>query len=55
VRRWSDRTELPAKRLVQWIGQGMNKYHDWKQRYGQVNEHNDLVPRNHRAGPFKST
>jgi putative transposase len=47
VRRWSDRTELPAKRLVQWIGLGMSKYHDWKQRYGQVNEHNGLVPRDH--------
>jgi putative transposase len=47
VRRWSDRTELPAKRLVQWIGLGMSKYHDWKQRYGQVNEHNALVPRDH--------
>ena len=47
VRRWSVRTELPAKRLVQWIGLGMSKYHDWKQRYGQVNEHNGLVPRDH--------
>jgi transposase InsO family protein len=47
VRRWSDRTELPAKRLVQWIGMGMSKYYDWKQRYGQVNEHNGLVPRDH--------
>ena len=47
VRRWSDRTELPAKRLVQWIGLGMSKYYDWQQRYGQVNEHNGLVPRDH--------
>jgi putative transposase len=47
VRRWSDRTELSAKRLVQWIGLGMSKYYDWKQRYGQVNEHHRLVPRDH--------
>ena len=47
VRRWSDRTELSAKRLVQWIGLGMSKYYDWKQRYGQVNEHHQLVPRDH--------
>jgi len=47
VRRWSERTELPAKRLVQWIGLGMSKYYDWKQRYGQVNEHHRLVPRDH--------
>jgi transposase InsO family protein len=47
VRRWSERTELSAKRLVQWIGLAMSKYYDWKQRYGQVNEHNGLVPRDH--------
>jgi putative transposase len=22
-----------------------SKFYDWKQRYGKVNEHNDLVPR----------
>ena len=47
VRRWSDRTELSAKRLVQWIGLAMSKYYDWVQRYGQVNEHHQLVPRDH--------
>ena len=47
VRRWSDRTELPAQRLVQWIGLGMSKYYDWIKRYGQVNEHHRLVPRDH--------
>jgi len=47
VRRWSERTELPAKRLVQWIGLGMSKYYDWQQRYGRVNEHHQLVPRDH--------
>jgi transposase InsO family protein len=47
VRRWSDRTDLPVKRLVQWIGLGMSKYYDWKERYGLVNEHNGLVPRDH--------
>lgn len=25
----------------------MSKYYDWKQRYGQINEHNGLVPRDH--------
>lgn len=47
VRHWSSRTELPAKRLVQWIGLAMSKYYDWTKRYGQVNEHNRLVPRDH--------
>jgi transposase InsO family protein len=47
VRRWTDRTELPAKQLVHWIGVGMSKFYDWTQRYGKVNEHNTLVPRDH--------
>lgn len=47
VCRWSERTELPAKRLVQWIGLAMSKYYDWTKRYGKANEHNRLVPRDH--------
>jgi transposase InsO family protein len=47
VGQWSGRTELPAKQLVRWIGVGMSKFHDWRQRYGKVNEHNRLVPRDH--------
>jgi putative transposase len=47
VRRWSDRTELPATQLVRWIGVGMSKFYDWTKRYGKVNEHNALVPRDH--------
>ena len=47
VRKWSERTELAAKQLVQWLGIGMSKFYDWRKRYGQVNEHNALVPRDH--------
>ena len=47
VRRWSGRTELPAGRLVKWIGVGMSKFYDWRARYGMANEHNALVPRDH--------
>ena len=42
VGKWSGRTELPATRLVKWIGVGMSKFHDWRARYGKVNEHNAL-------------
>jgi transposase InsO family protein len=28
-----------------WLGLGTSKFHDWKQRYGKVNEHNGKVPR----------
>jgi transposase InsO family protein len=30
-----------------WIGIGTSKFHDWKARYGKVNEHNAWVPRDH--------
>ncbi|MGH7926348.1 MAG: IS3 family transposase [Candidatus Binatia bacterium] len=45
VAHWSKRTELPAKRLLQWLGLGASKFHDWRKRYGKVNEHNAWIPR----------
>jgi len=33
--------------VVGWLGIATSKYHDWKSRYGKVNEHNALVPRDH--------
>jgi hypothetical protein len=30
-----------------WIGIGASKFHDWKHRFGKVNEHNAWVPRDH--------
>ena len=47
VRTWSDKTELHANTLVGWIGIPRSKYYHWKERYGQVNEHNAWVPRDH--------
>ncbi len=47
VRAWSDKTDLPACRFQRWLGIGASKFHDWKQRFGQVNEHNAWVPRDH--------
>jgi putative transposase len=34
-------------RFLPWLGIGTSKFHDWKQRFGQVNEHNAWVPRDH--------
>jgi putative transposase len=34
-------------RFLPWIGVGTSKFHDWKQRFGKVNEHNAWVPRDH--------
>jgi transposase InsO family protein len=47
VRTWADKTELHAKTLVAWIGIDRSKYYQWQDRYGQVNEHNAWVPRDH--------
>lgn len=32
-------------RLVDWLGIGRNQYYRWRERYGKVNEHNGLIPR----------
>ena len=45
VNYWTDRAEVQAKRIVNWLGVGGSKFYDWKRRYGKVNEHNALVPR----------
>ena len=47
VRQWSEKTELPATRLVGWIGVSRSKFSDWKDRYGKVNEHNAWIRRDH--------
>jgi putative transposase len=47
VRSWSDKTEIPVTRFLPWIGIGSSKFHDWKGRFGKVNEHNAWVPRDH--------
>jgi len=33
--------------FLPWIGIGTSKFHDWKRRFGKVNEHNAWVPRDH--------
>ena len=45
LNRWTQRAELPAERLLAWLGLATSKFHQWKSRYGKVNEHNALVPR----------
>ena len=45
MKHWSKRSQLPAKRLLGWLGLGTSKFHDWRKRYGKVNEHNAMVPR----------
>jgi putative transposase len=47
VNRWSSRTEIAACRMVRGLGIASSKFYDWRKRYGQVNEHNARVPRDH--------
>jgi transposase InsO family protein len=47
VRERAEQTQLPAARLVAWIGVGVSKFFDWKRRYGKANEHNAWVPHDH--------
>ena len=47
VNRWTEKTELPAGRFVEWLGIGSSKYYNWHSRYGRVNEHNAWIPRDH--------
>ncbi len=45
LRRWSEKTEIPAGRFIAWLGIAPSKFYSWRQRYGRVNEHNGWVPR----------
>jgi len=47
VNEWSDKTEVPQVRFVSLLAIRRSKFGDWKKRYGKVNEHNALVPRDH--------
>ena len=35
------------RRFMPWVGIGTSKFYDWQSRFGQVNEHNAWVPRDH--------
>ena len=47
MREWSEKTEVPATRLVNGLGLSRSKYYEWRRRYGKVNEHNAWIPRDH--------
>lgn len=53
VNHWSSRTELSLKVLVLWLGIALSKFYDWRKRYGKVNEHNALVPRDEWLEPWE--
>jgi len=47
VRRYADLTELAAAWLLRRMELSPRKFHEWRQRYGKVNEHNAWIPRDH--------
>jgi putative transposase len=44
---WSEKTDLPASRFVDWLGISSSKFYQWKNRFGKINEHNAWIPRDH--------
>jgi putative transposase len=47
VRSLAERTGIPVRRIVGWLGIARGKYFSWRDRYGKVNEHNGWMPRDH--------
>ena len=45
VNDWSEKTEVPVKSFITWLGIGKSKFYTWRERYGKVNEHNGKIPR----------
>ena len=45
VNRWSEKTDIRISQIVVWTGISVQKFNDWKKRYGKVNEHNAWIPR----------
>jgi transposase InsO family protein len=45
INRWTERAEMPAKRLLHWLDLREGKFYEWKNRYGKANEHNGKIPR----------
>ena len=45
IRRWSKRAGIAVTHFISWLGISPSKFYDWRGRYGKVNEHNALIPR----------
>jgi transposase InsO family protein len=47
VNRWSGKTGIAVACFLLGLGIGTSKWHSWKGRSGQANEHNAWIPRDH--------
>jgi putative transposase len=45
VRYWSKKAEIGVGRFIAWLDITASKFYDWRERYGNVNEHNGWVAR----------
>jgi putative transposase len=48
---WAGVSEIAVTRLISWIELSPRKFFRWRRRYGKVNEHNALTPRDHWLEP----
>lgn len=42
---------LAIARMLRWLGLSPRKFNRWQDRYGQANEHNTMIPRDHWIEP----
>jgi transposase InsO family protein len=47
VDKWAEASELSHRQMARWIQLSDRKFRDLRSRYGKVNEHNRLIPRDH--------
>ena len=51
LRHYHALTGLAWRPLLAWLSLSPRKFHRWKDRYGKVNEHNAMIPRDHWIEP----
>lgn len=51
--RYHTLTGLAFAQLLGWLGLSPRKFARWKERYGQANEHNMMIPRDHWIEPHE--
>lgn len=42
---WTARVDITAACILDWMELSPGKYHNWKERYGHITEHNGQIPR----------
>lgn len=47
MNRWSEKTEVPLRRMLKTAALGSSTFYQWRERYGKANAHNAQVPRDY--------